>query len=58
MDFVCRHGTCDLAFTTDIVANHPEPGVAELTVGVIDQEFALSCAEVIRQTSATAWSRH
>ncbi len=22
--FVCRHGTCDLATTTDIVANHPE----------------------------------
>ncbi len=24
LTFVCRHGTCDLATTTDIVANHPE----------------------------------
>lgn len=23
LDLVCRHGTCDLATTTDIVANHP-----------------------------------
>ena len=24
LQLVCRHGTCDLATTTDIVANHPE----------------------------------
>jgi glycerophosphoryl diester phosphodiesterase len=70
MDFVCRHGTCDLAFTTDIVAKHPElhkkctkpwvpgsgkPGVC-CTYDFTTAELASLCAGMESNVNASATS--
>jgi len=70
MDFVCRHGTCDLAFTTDIVTNHPElhkkctkpwtPGSGEpavcCTYDFTLEELSNLCATMESKQNASATS--
>lgn len=70
LDLVCRHGSCDLAFTTDLVTHHPElnakcskpfrPGSGEeavcCTYDFTRAELSSLCAKMESVVNASAGS--